>query len=29
MIPLVTKVLEVMDEDGMIDLPLKVNGLEV
>lgn len=29
MIPLVTKILEVMDEDGMIDLPLKVNGLEV
>lgn len=29
MIPLVTKILEVMDEDGMIDLPLKVNGLEI
>jgi hypothetical protein len=29
MIPLVTKILEVMDDDGMIDLPLKVNGLEV
>jgi len=29
MIPLVSKVLEVMDEGGMIDLPLRVNGLEV
>ena len=29
MIPLVTKILEVMDEDGMIVLPLRVNGLEV
>jgi hypothetical protein len=29
MIPLVTKILEVMDNDGIIDLPLKVNGLEV
>jgi hypothetical protein len=29
MIPLVTKILEVMDANGMIDLPLKVNGLEV
>ncbi len=29
MIPLVTKILEVMDRDGIIDLPLKVNGLEV
>jgi hypothetical protein len=29
MIPLVTKILEVMDERGMIDLPLRVNGLEV
>ena len=29
MIPVVTKILEVMDEKGMIDLPLRVNGLEV
>lgn len=29
MIPLVTKILEVMDERGLIDLPLRVNGLEV
>jgi len=29
MIPLVTKILEVMDQNGMIDLPLRVNGLEV
>ena len=29
MIPMVTKILEVMDERGMIDLPLRVNGLEV
>lgn len=29
MIPLVTKILEVMDEDGIINLPLRVNGLEV
>jgi hypothetical protein len=29
MIPLVSKVLEVMDERGLIDLPLRVNGLEV
>ena len=29
MIPVVTKILEVMDERGMIDLPLRVNGLEV
>ena len=29
MIPLVTKILEVMDEKGMIDLPLRINGLEV
>jgi hypothetical protein len=29
MIPLVTKILNVMDDRGMIDLPLKVNGLEV
>jgi hypothetical protein len=29
MIPLVAKILEVMDERGMIDLPLRVNGLEV
>lgn len=29
MIPLVSKILEVMDEKGMIDLPLRVNGLEV
>jgi hypothetical protein len=29
MIPLVAKILEVMDEKGLIDLPLRVNGLEV
>ena len=29
MIPLVTKILEVMDERGLIDMPLRVNGLEV
>ncbi len=29
MIPLVAKILEVMDERGIIDLPLRVNGLEV
>jgi hypothetical protein len=29
MIPLVTKTLEVMDKRGLIDLPLRVNGLEV
>ena len=29
MIPLVSKILQVMDERGMITLPLKVNGLEI
>jgi hypothetical protein len=29
MVPLVTKVLAVMDEKGLINLPLKVNGLEI
>lgn len=29
MIPLSAKILEVMDERGLIDLPLRVNGLEV
>jgi hypothetical protein len=29
MIPLVSKILQVMDERGIITLPLKVNGLEV
>lgn len=29
MIPLVARILQVMDEKGLIDLPLKVNGLEV
>jgi len=29
MIPLVAKILEVMDERGLIDMPLRVNGLEV
>ena len=29
MIPLVARILQVMDERGLIDLPLKVNGLEV
>jgi hypothetical protein len=28
MIPLVSKILEVMDERGLIDMPLRVNGLE-
>jgi len=29
MIPLVSKILEVMDDRGIITLPLKVNGLEI
>lgn len=29
MIPIVSKVLQVMDDRGLIDLPLRVNGLEV
>jgi hypothetical protein len=29
MVPLVSKVLQVMDDRGLIDLPLRVNGLEV
>jgi nucleotide-binding universal stress UspA family protein len=29
MIPLVAKILEVMDQAGIIDMPLRVNGLEV
>lgn len=29
MIPLVTKILEVMDERGLIIMPLRVNGLEI
>ena len=29
MIPLVSKILQVMDERGIITLPLKVNGLEI
>ena len=29
MIPLVTKILEVMDERGLIRMPLRVNGLEI
>ena len=29
MIPIVTKILEVMDNAGIIDLPIRVNGLEV
>jgi hypothetical protein len=29
MVPLVTKILDVMNERGLIDLPLKVNGLEI
>jgi hypothetical protein len=29
MIPLVSRILQVMDERGLIDLPLRVNGLEV
>jgi hypothetical protein len=28
MIPLVAKILEVMDERGLIDMPLRINGLE-
>ena len=29
MIPIVSKMLQVMDQKGIIDLPLKVNGLEI
>ena len=29
MIPLVSRILQVMDERGLIDLPLRINGLEV
>ena len=29
MVPLVAKILRVMDDRGLIDLPLKVNGLEI
>jgi hypothetical protein len=29
MIPMVSKILEVMDQAGIIDMPLRVNGLEV
>lgn len=29
MVPLVTKILKVMDDRGLINLPLKVNGLEI
>jgi hypothetical protein len=29
MIPLVSKILQVMDERGLIELPLRVNGLEI
>lgn len=29
MIPLVTKILQVMDAKGLINLPLKINGLEI
>jgi len=29
MIPLVTKILQVMDSKGLINLPLKINGLEI
>jgi hypothetical protein len=29
MIPTVSKILQVMDDRGLIDLPLRVNGLEV
>jgi hypothetical protein len=29
MIPIVTKTLKIMDDRGLIDLPLKVNGLEI
>jgi hypothetical protein len=29
MIPMVARVLQVMDERGLIDMPLKVNGLEI
>jgi hypothetical protein len=29
MVPVVTRVLKIMDEKGLINLPLKVNGLEI
>jgi hypothetical protein len=29
MVPIVTRVLSIMDKKGLIELPLKVNGLEV
>ena len=29
MIPMVSRILQVMDERGLIDMPLKVNGLEI
>jgi hypothetical protein len=29
MVPLVSRILQVMDDRGLIDLPLRVNGLEV
>jgi hypothetical protein len=29
MVPLVEKILQIMDDRGIIDLPLKVNGLEI
>lgn len=29
MVPLVSKILQVMDDRGLIDLPLRINGLEV
>lgn len=29
MVPIVAKTLQIMDSEGMIDLPLKVNGLEI
>jgi len=29
MVPVVSKTMQIMDEEGMIDLPLKINGLEI
>lgn len=29
MVPIVAKTMQIMDEEGLIDLPLKINGLEV
>lgn len=29
MVPIVAKTMQIMDEEGLIDLPLKINGLEI